>query len=311
MLQKIEKVTYCHALNNFHLYNFAMDSALLDVQAHSSEDITEIPTKHVCRETKESITAVVKKDWKRIMIKETMPYFGWFIHLMVTSRNPADQINFHVEPAIPNAKSSIEPKIIEWRKEHIGTILIMKMRKWPIFPPCDSCPWKDKLLYKTCYAGFFVKANAFAYSFLSNPYGCHNNTNCPMPPIYAAQSDLAVLMKVRKSNIFLFYAEDNTPAGSLYWTDEASEKVHSFMPLNTITKVFVGRSGNFFPKITNSGILSRETITNSCLSVETDTGFSLNLDFHASKQRKLWEETLALLLIKHGRRCINKFEKQS
>jgi hypothetical protein len=50
------------------------------------------------------------------------------------------------------------------------------MEKWPALPPCTNCPWRDRLLKRRSFAGFFVRANMMSFSYLSNE---HNDPPFP------------------------------------------------------------------------------------------------------------------------------------
>lgn len=39
-----------------------------------------------------------------------------------------------------------------------------RMEKWPALPPCSHCPWRDRLLKRRSWAGFFVRANMMSFS---------------------------------------------------------------------------------------------------------------------------------------------------
>ncbi|AYV82667.1 MAG: hypothetical protein Hyperionvirus2_35 [Hyperionvirus sp.] len=217
-------------------------------------------SEHVCDLKRDS--GKKKKGFWGVRISETIPYFGCFLQLKVTSRSPVDQIQFYVTT----------PSVHSGSNKSISKSLSLSLKDWPTVPPCVNCPLRERLFRKKFYEGFAVAANAYAYCHALNPYGSHNNVDS------IKFFNEAKEISFRRVNIFIFWVDS-----SLYWVEEGS-MVKSCIPSNTIKTVH------------NGLMVAPEMKIDSCFMLEAHNGFRLYLDLVSNKQCKLWLELLEIKL---------------
>lgn len=73
---------------------------------------------------------------------------------------------------------------------------------------------------------------------------------------------LAMGSQLHRRNMFIYYATDDTRMGSLYWSI-AGSLIQYRMPLDSITAVYIGKNGPFWPTIPNNNELVTPEVSSS------------------------------------------------
>jgi hypothetical protein len=190
--------------------------------------------------------------WATIQTPPFLSFFGKWLEAKTYPRSPAHSLKFSITPW---------PEYPEEKKLDATNTLVLKMNmgNWSTLPPSGVF---DRLFNRRTFDGFFTLPNAITYSRSPD----------------------------KQLTMFIYYANDNTSLGSLYWTVDDS-MIQNRMPLDTISTIWNGRVGSFFSQIPNE-FLNHETITNNCFSLQTSSGFMLNFNVGSLACRLSWQKYL-------------------
>lgn len=112
----------------------------------------------------------------------------------------------------------------------------------------------------------------------------------------------------------VFYAEDETPFGSLYWClpTERRERLDSRLPIHALREILLGAGHSVFFSETCQAARS---VPEQCFTLVAEDGFALNLKGESQQQRDAWVEGIKTVLGHCGRQVVEldegKWEDQS